>query len=235
MTTEAERYPIFAEGATAFQGFLNKVFGWMFAGLAVSGVVAFALEPRFERALREGTFSEGTYIGVMIAQLVVVLVLTVGLNRLPAGAATFLFLLYAGLTGVTFAAIFTLFEVSDIAAAFFATAGMFGAMALIGYTTKRDLTRFASFLYMALIGVVIASVIGLFADFALIDFVVIYVGLLVFLGLTVVDVWRLKKVHLEGAGTEAVRKAAIYGALQLYLDFINIFIRILLIMGRSRR
>ena len=233
---QAEPYPqpYAAPAATAFQTFLSKVFGWMTVGLGITGVVSFYLERRFEQSIQSGTFSEGWFWAVIIAQLVVVLGLSFGINRISAGLATFLFLFYSALTGVTFGVIFTAYDFADVFAAFLVTGGTFGAMALIGYTTKRDLSRFGSFLIMALFGLIIASVVGFFFDLPAINWLMLYGGLVIFLGLTIVDVNRLKRMQLQGASAEGVRKAAIFGALQLYLDFINIFIRILAIMGGRR-
>ncbi len=232
---DVERYaprPIAAPAA--FPTFLNKVFTWMTVGLAITGVVAFWLEDRFARAIASGTFSEGWFWAMIIAQLVVVFGLSLGINRISATTATALFLFYSALTGVTFGVLFTVYDVGDVFAAFLVSAGMFGGMAVIGYTTKRDLSRVGSFLIMALWGLILAWVVGFFFNLPAIDWLMLYGGLVIFLGLTIVDVNRLKRVAIEGQSAEVVQRAAIIGALQLYLDFINIFIRILAIMGGRR-
>ncbi len=201
---------------------MAKVYGWMTLALAITGVVAFALQGKVPNEL---------VMPLFLVQIGLVIAIAWGMRRISAGAATALFIIYAALMGVTMSVIFTVYTTGDIAAAFFATGGTFGVMSLIGWVTKRDLTKFGGFLLFALIGVVIATVVGIFIQAAIITFIWLYVGLLVFMGLTVYETWLLKKTAAAavagGAATE--RKFAILGALSLYLNFINIFIRMLAI------
>ncbi len=209
--------------------FLTKVYGWMTLGLAVTGVTAFLM--------RSVAIPAGLFYLLIFGELGLVFAISLGINRMQAGTATALFILYSGLTGVTLSVLLRLYDVGTIFAAFFVSAGMFAAMALWGWVTKRDLTKFGSFLFMALIGVVIASVVGIFWSPPFITFIWLYVGLFVFLGLTVYEVWQLRRMAAGAVamGAEGERKVAIIGALGLYLNFINIFIRMLSILGGTRR
>jgi hypothetical protein len=146
-----------------------------------------------------------------------------------------MFLFYSALSGVTFASIFLIYTSSSIASAFFVAAGTFGAMSVYGYVTKRDLSGWGSFLFMGLIGIVIASVVNIFMQSPIIHYVTSYVGVLVFVGLTAYDTQKIKRIGAAGfADGESRHKAAIIGALHLYLDFINLFLMLLRIMGDRR-
>lgn len=223
--------PVPAEREAVFQSFLSKVFAWMFVGLGVSGVIAFWFRDNMAERIAQGNLSPWIMWGLPIAQIVAVLALSFGIRRISASTATILYIGYAALTGLTFAWIFALYELSTIWAAFIASAGMFGAMALIGYTTKKDLTKFGMILIMALIGSLIAGLVTMFFAPGISNFIWIWGMLVIFLGLTVYDVWRMKRQFVSGQDDELVRKATIIGALSLYLDFINIFIRMLAILG----
>lgn len=222
-----------AEVAQSEQSFLTKVFGWMALGLAITFAIALIFE------------SQGARIApflwpAIFVQFGIAIGMGFGLRKLSAGAVTALFLLYCAITGFTFAVLFAALEQAGQAAviwpAFLATAGTFGLMALIGATTKMDLSKFGAFLFFALIGIVIVSVIGIFIHAAAITWIVMYGGLLVFMGLTVYEVWALKNSRKTAdlLGPAGDRKLAVFGAFSLYLNFINIFIRMLYILGGSR-
>ena len=145
------------------------------------------------------------------------------------------FFLYAGLNGVTLAPLFLLYTTASLASTFFVTAGTFAAMSFYGYTTKKDLTSWGSFLFMGLIGIIIASVVNIFLQNSMLYWVISYAGVLIFIGLTAYDTQKIKEMNILGnEGTEEDTKEAIRGALKLYLDFINLFIMLLRIMGTRR-
>jgi hypothetical protein len=149
--------------------------------------------------------------------------------------ATGVFLLYAGLTGVTFSTLFVVYTSASITSTFLVTAGTFGAMSLYGYTTKKDLTSWGSFLFMGLIGLIIASVVNMFMQNSMMSTIISYVGVLIFVGLTAYDTQKIKEMNIIGnEGTDEDTKEAIQGALTLYLDFINLFLMLLRLMGDRR-
>jgi hypothetical protein len=154
---------------------------------------------------------------------------------MSASQATGTFMLYAGLTGVTFSSIFLVYTASSITSAFMTTAGTFGAMSVYGYTTKKDLTSWGSFLFMGLVGIIIASVVNIFLQSPAMYWLTTYAGVLIFVGLTAYDTQKIKNMNIIGnEGTEEDTKEAIMGALTLYLDFINLFLMLLRIMGDRR-
>ncbi|MFN8103504.1 MAG: Bax inhibitor-1/YccA family protein [Acidimicrobiia bacterium] len=221
------------EVAQREQSFLTKVFGWMALGLGITFVIALMFQ------------SQGAKIApflwpAIFIQLGIAIGMGFGLRKLSAGAVTALFLVYCAITGFTFAVLFAALAAAGQAGviwpAFLATGGTFGLMALIGATTKMDLSKFGAFVFFALIGIVIVSLIGIFIHAAAITWLVMYGGLLVFMGLTVYEVWALKnsQKYAEMLGPAGDRKLAVYGAFSLYLNFINIFIRMLYILGGSR-
>ncbi len=217
------------EIAAEQQGFMVQVFGWMSAGLLVSGLVAHWI------ATNLGAIGMGTFIISAIIQLVVVISLVKRVERMSARQATGLFIFYSALTGVTLSTLLLVYTAESVASTFMITAGVFSAMALYGYTTKKDLTSWGSFLFMGLIGIIIASVVNMFLRSSVMGMVISYIGVLVFTGLTAYDVQQIKESNIIGnAGTEEDTKEAIVGALRLYLDFINLFIMLLSITGDRR-
>jgi hypothetical protein len=175
------------------------------------------------------------FYGLLIAELLLVITLSGAIQRLSASAATGFFLLYSALSGVTLAAIFVLYTQSSIASTFLVTAGTFGAMSIYGHVTRRDLTSWGSFLFMGLIGFLLASVVNMFLHSEMIYWVSTYCGILIFVGLTAYDTQKLKVLAMGGfASGEDRHKAAILGALRLYLDFINLFLLLLRVLGRRR-
>jgi FtsH-binding integral membrane protein len=218
----------------AANGFFPRVYGWMTAGLGLTALAAlFTLAtPALLQAIFENKL---VFYGLMIGELGLVIALSAAINRIGALTATLMFLLYSILNGVTLAAIFLVYTQSSIANAFVVTAGTFAAMSLYGMATKRDLTGLGSFMFMGLIGIVIASVVNIFMQSAMITWVVSYIGVLVFVGLTAYDTQKLKRIGQQSfADGASLQKAAILGALTLYLDFINLFLMLLRIMGDRR-
>ncbi len=223
------------ERVAAAQGdFIRRVYNWMGLGLAVTALVA--LYTASNHALLGFIFGTPLlFFGLIIGQLAVVIVLSAGINRLQASTATFLFFLYSALTGLTLSVIFLAYTRASIASTFFVTAGTFGVMSVYGYTTQRDLTSWGSFLFMGLIGIILASVVNIFLHSETVYWVVTYAGILIFVGLTAYDTQKLKEMAMAGfANEELERKSAVMGALRLYLDFINLFLMLLRVMGNRR-
>jgi FtsH-binding integral membrane protein len=218
-----------AERVTAF---LRLVYGWMFAGLAVTAVVAYLVagSPAIVTAIATNRF---LFWMLAIAQLGVVLLLSARVGSLAPGTAAALFLGYSALTGVTMAFVLLIYTGESVATTFFITAGMFGATALYGTTTQRSLAGVGQFMFMGLIGMVIASIVGMFWHNDGLQFVISFIGVIVFTGLAAWDAQRMKAMALalpEGASGSY----AVVGALSLYLDFINLFLSLLRFVGNRR-
>ncbi|WPM83852.1 Bax inhibitor-1/YccA family protein [Apirhabdus apintestini] len=235
-----DRYPqsggsSIIQSGSRLQTYMAQVFGWMTCGLLLTAFVAwFAANTP---AVMMFVFSSKlTFFGLVIAQLALVFVLSGMVHKLSPGVATGLFMLYSALTGLTFASIFLVYTYSSIASAFLITGGMFGAMSFYGYTTKRDLSRFGSLLFMGLIGIVLASLVNIWLKSTPLMWAVTYIGVLVFVGLTAYDTQKLKAIgeQMENRSGDDMRKYAIMGALTLYLDFINLFMMLLRIFGNRR-
>jgi len=218
-----------AERVTAF---LRSVYGWMCVGLALTAVVALqvASSPTLLRTLVANQF---LFLGLIVAELGLVFYLSARAVRLAPGTATALFVVYAALNGVTLSFIFLAYTGESVASTFVVTAGMFGAMALYGSTTKRSLAGFGQFLFMGLIGLVLASLVGIFWHNDALQFVISAVGVIVFTGLAAWDAQRLKQMALAIPEGQA-GSMAIVGALALYLDFINLFLFLLRFLGARR-
>ncbi len=216
--------------------FVRSVYNWMAIGLGLTGAVAFAVA-NSPTILQVVYGNQILFFGLIIAELVLVFSISARVNKMQASTATGLFLLYAGLNGVTLAFVFLVFTASSIASTFFVCAATFVACSIYGWTTKRDLTSMGSFLFMGLIGIIIASVVNIFVKSSAVATIVSYVGVLVFVGLTAWDTQKLKSMAMsqpDGLEAGVVRKGAILGALSLYLDFINLFLMLLRIMGATR-
>ena len=213
--------------------FFNAVYAWMCSGLALSAVVAWYVASRPEILAK---FGLGGMIALFIAQVVLVSVIAGATQRLSAGVAAALFMLYAALNGVMLSGIFMMYSHAAIGSAFAITAGMFGAMSLYGFLTHKDLTGLGSMLFMALVGLVIASFVSIFWRNTILGTIINYVGVLIFTGLTAYDTQKLKVWAIQTGGNAALAaRLSINGALTLYLDFINLFILILRIMSQNRR
>jgi FtsH-binding integral membrane protein len=217
------------------QGFLQRVFTWMFAGLGVTAATAWVIGSS-DHLLSQVTSNPIILIIVFVGQLGLVLTISAAINRISVPVALGLFFLYAALNGVIFAFVFELYTKQSIFTTFLITAGMFGAVAAWGYVTKRDLSGMGTFLFMALIGLILASVVNFFVASTGLYWITTYAGVLIFCGLTAYDMQKLKNYAAAGASSEeAESKASIQGALALYLDFINLFLFLLRIFGQSRR
>jgi FtsH-binding integral membrane protein len=214
------------------RAYMLRVYNYMALGLALTGAVAFLTfsNPSFYQAI----FATPLAWVVMLAPLGFVMVLSFGIRRLSAGTAQVLFWVFAGVMGLSLSSIFFAYAHSDIARVFFITAASFGALSLWGYTTQRDLTAFGSFLFIGLVGLVIAMVVNIFLHSSGLDFALSVVGVLIFAGLTAYDTQRIKSMYMEGLDGEVATKTAVMGALALYLDFINMFLMLLRLMGSNR-
>lgn len=211
---------------------IRKVFTWMTMALVITGIVAFGVASN--PGLMQSVFSGKTPLVLCAIEVGLVIFLSARLHKLSLLTATLCFVAYSVLNGVTLSAIFIAFSMSSIVQTFFVCAGTFGAMALIGYTTRKDLSKMGSILFMALIGLIIAGAVNLFLGSSLLDLVISGVGVLVFTGLTAWDVQKIKQIFLQcpDAGSELTQKVALLGALTLYLDFVNLFLYLLRIFGR---
>ncbi|MBS1978232.1 MAG: Bax inhibitor-1/YccA family protein [Bacteroidetes bacterium] len=227
--------PLSIESAIAeTQRFMVKVYSWMSFALIVTGLVAMYVAG--SQALLNLIFGNTfIFIGLIIGELVLVGALAGWVNKMSANTATLIFLVYAAINGLTFAAIFLLYTAESIATTFFITAGTFGAMSIYGYTTKSDLSGWRNTLMMCLFGLVIASVVNIFLGSSVLYWVTTYMGVLIFVGLTAYDTQKIKNMNIIGnEGTDEDKKEAIMGALTLYLDFINLFLYLLRLFGRRK-
>jgi FtsH-binding integral membrane protein len=211
--------------------YMLRIYNYMASGLALTGIVAYAFA------------QSGLYIAiartpliwlVMLAPLGLVMWLSYGINRMQASTAQALFWVYAALMGVSLASVFLVFTGESVARVFFITAGTFGAMSLYGYTTQRDLSQWGSFLFMGLIGIIIASVVNIFLASSALQFAISVIGVIVFVGLTAYDTQQIKEMYFENDDAQTAGKKAIMGALRLYLDFINLFMMLLQLFGSRR-
>lgn len=210
--------------------FLLSVYNWMAMGLAITGVIAYGVsKSSFVEAMATNPI---LLIVIVLLQLGVVMGLTFAINKIPAGAAIGGFFLYSALTGLTMSLIFLVYTGSSIASTFFVCAGMFGAVSAFGYFTKTDLSKFGSFFFMALIGLILASVVNIFLKSTMMNYIISYAGVLIFVGLTAYDTQKIKKMSQStNIDTDQGKKSAIFGSLMLYLDFINMFMFLLRIFG----
>jgi len=216
------------------QRFMVRVYNWMTAGLATTGFLAFYVS-NSETMMNIIHGNPIVPIVLIVAQLGLVVYLSGWIEKMSASQATGIFMLYAGLTGLTFSFIFIAYTTASITSTFFVTAGTFAAMSIYGYTTKKDLTSWGSFLFMGLIGIIIASLVNMFLQNEAMHWIITYAGVLIFIGLTAYDTQKIKEMNILGnEGTDEDTKEAISGALRLYLDFINLFLMLLRIMGDRR-
>jgi uncharacterized protein len=215
------------------QSVMTQVYAWMTAGLLVTGAIAMfvASSPALVMAIVGNVF---IFFGLIIGQLALVWFLSARIMELSPTAATGLFLGYAALNGLTFAVIFLAYTASSIAGTFFVTAGTFGAMSAWGYFTKRDLSGMGNFLFMALIGLILASIVNLFWANSALYWIITYAGVLIFVALTAYDTQQIKRMIAEVRDEQNAQRVAIFGALKLYLDFINLFLFLLRILGDRR-
>ncbi len=220
-----------AEVDVGLRQYMLRVYNYMAGGLALTGIVAYvAAESGFYAAISNTPLS----LIVMLAPLALVLLLSFRIQTMSLGSAHLAFWAFAGSFGLSLAGIFLLYTGLSIASTFFITAAMFLAMSLYGYTTNRDLTGVGSFLFMGLIGIVIASLVNAFLGSPALQFAISVIGVVVFTGLTAWDTQRIKEIYFAGDDTAVMGKKAIMGALRLYLDFLNLFLMMLQFVGQRR-
>ena len=226
--TYIERIP------TVEADFMQKVYLWMTLALSLTGFVAYRTT-QSEFLLGQIFGSSFGFIGIILVELALVFWISSGIQRMSSNMAIGLFLLYSVLNGLTFSVLLIAYTGASVASTFFITAGMFGAMSVYGYTTKQDLSSWGNLLFMALIGLILASVVNIFLPSSGLYWIISYIGVLVFVGLTAYDTQKIKELAAQViAESEEGRKVAILGALTLYLDFINMFIFMLRILGNRR-
>jgi uncharacterized protein len=218
---------------TAYSALIKKVYSWMALALCVTGLTAYYVAGN--TALISAIVTNRIlFFGLIIGELALVFGLTAAINRISFSKAMLMFLLYSVLNGVTMSTIFLAYTMSSIATTFFVTAGTFGVMAFIGYTTKKDMSNFAGFFMMAIIGLIIATVVNMFVASTMLDWIITYAGVFIFIGLTAYDSQKIKNMLMEYGNdvNEGTQKLALMGSLMLYLDFINLFIYMLRIFGK---
>jgi len=220
--------------------YMLGVYNYMAAGLAITGVVAYALSLALvdasgqPTALMQTLFLSPLKWVIFLAPLGFVFYLSARISRMSVGTAQATFWAFAALMGVSIASIFLVYTKMSIASTFFTTAAGFGALSLYGYTTKRDLSPIGSFLIIGLVGIILASIINIFLKSAGMSFAISAIGVLIFAGLTAFDTQRIKEMYVEGDDVAVMGRKSIMGALTLYLDFINMFLFLLRFMGNSR-
>lgn len=223
-----------AEAEELQRAFLVKVYGWMMAGLLITGAASM-LTLNTPGLLEMLYSSQWVVLALFLVQIGLVGWLSLRLEKMTAATATTIFIGYAALTGLTLSIIFLMYTTESLASTFIVTAGMFGVMSAYGYFTKRDLSGLGSFLMMGLIGMILASVVNIFLGNSTIYWITTYIGILIFVGLTAYDTQKIKAMGLSATmGSEAEQKGAIMGALKLYLDFINLFLLLLRVLGKRR-
>jgi FtsH-binding integral membrane protein len=230
-----------AEFDAGLRAHMLHVYNYMASGVLLTGILAYAFAHTpallaLVYQVNEAGRVSPTLLGwiAMFSPLALILVMQLGLNRLSLGALQASFWAFAGLMGVSLSSIFLQFTGESIARVFFITAASFGALSLYGYTTKRDLGPLGKFLFMGLIGILIASVVNIFLASSMMQFVISVLGVLIFAGLTAYDTQKVKELYYAGYGQDTTAKLSILGALTLYLDFINLFIMLLQLFGARR-
>lgn len=219
----------------AFPALMQKVYLWMAMALAITGLTAFYVAGN-ESLLYTIANSRGLLLGLMIAEVGLVMWLSAGINRMSFAMAGVMFGVYAILNGVTFSFLLLAYTMESIATTFFVTAGTFGALSLFGLFTKRDLGAVGRFLFMALIGLIIATIVNMFVASTMFEWALTYIGLFIFCGLTAYDTQMMKRILSESEmeGQTNLLKIALLCSLSLYLDFINMFLYLLRIFGDRR-
>lgn len=235
MVNEAEgTYTRSYSPSTTLPVLMRKVYTWMALALVITGITAYgvATTPSLIMAIANNSI---LFWGLIIAEFGLVIGISNMIHKLSLTTATLLFILYSVINGATLSFIFLLYTMSSISSVFFITAGTFAVMALIGYTTKIDLSKMGNILYMAVIGLVIATVVNMFVHSSGFQLIISYVGVLVFVGLTAYDTQKIKlMLNEQSSANESAQKLALLGALSLYLDFVNLFLYLLRIFGDRR-
>jgi FtsH-binding integral membrane protein len=210
-----------------------KVYNYMASGVLLTGIVAmyFANAMIADPALKETIFGGPLGMVLMFSPFIMVLVMSFGINKLSPLALQACYWVFAALMGVSLSSILLVYTGASVAKVFFITAATFGSLSLYGYTTKKSLSGMGSFLFMGLIGLIIASIVNMFLGSGMLDFVISVIGVLIFAGLTAYDTQKIKQMYIDGHGSETTAKLSIMGALKLYLDFINMFLFMLRLFG----
>ena len=221
--------------ADATRVFFRNVYTYMFGALGISGILAYVVGTNLQYFANlfltaDGQISMTFYI-VVFSPILISLAIQWGVERFSMGILTLLFVAYSALMGLSLSTIFIAFPMGDIIRTFFVSAGAFGGMALLGYTTKVDLTKFGSLLYMVLIGMIIASLVNIFTKSGELDFIISCIGVFVFTGLTAYQMQQLKQVSQSGLNGEQMQKMSLIGGLQLYILFVNLFLSLLRLLG----
>jgi len=211
--------------------YMLGVFNYMASGLALTGIVAYVFA---HTGLYEAMMRSGAGFIVMIAPLAIIFFMSFKARTMRTSTAQVLFWVFSALMGASLSYIFIRYTGASVARVFFITAGTFAAASLFGYVTKRDLTKMGSFLFMGLIGIIIAMIVNIFLGSSTLEFVISAIGVVVFTGLTAFDTQRIKEVYVESDGRDVMVKKSILGAVSLYLNFINLFMMLLNFMGASR-
>ena len=216
----------------AFPILMRKVYVWMTLALVITGFTAYGVAT--SPGILQAIFSNQIlFWGLIIAEFALVIGVSAAINKLSLTTATLMFILYSVINGATLSIILLAYTMSSVATVFFITAGTFAAMALVGYTTKTDLTSIGKIVFMALIGLIIATIVNIFVKSSGLTLILNYVGVLVFVGLTAYDSQKIKQMLMQAPDAgEGAQKLALLGALSLYLDFINLFIYLLRIFGK---
>ena len=240
-TATTKKTVVMDEGLRAY---MLKVYNYMATGVLLTGVVAL-LTFKMSVVTEGGSIVALTKIGnaiylsglkwiIMLAPLGIVFYMSFGINKMSSSKAQTVFWIFAGLMGLSLSSILLVYTGLSVTRVFFITSATFGAMSIYGYTTKRDLTKFGSFLMMGLIGIIIASLVNIFLKSSMMYFVISILGVLIFVGLTAYDTQKIKNMYVASDSGEVIGKKAIMGALTLYLDFINLFIMLLRLFGQRR-
>lgn len=222
------------KGIVSEQSLLRDVYVWMSAALAITGFVSYYVSNDYN--ILSLIFGNQTvFWGLCIAELALVLGLSAAINKISAMTATLMFIIYSVINGATLASIFLVYEMGSIASTFFVTAGTFGAMAIYGSATKTDLTKIGNICIMALIGIIIASLVNIFlVKSGMMELIINIAGVVIFVGLTAYDSQKIKALLYNAESTEVGQKIAVLGALTLYLDFINLFLKLLALFGKKK-
>lgn len=220
------------EASYAFPALMRKTYLWMSMALVITGLTAYVVATN--AAISSYIFMHSQLIWVLfLAEIGLVIGLSAAIRKISLSTATLMFVAYAALNGITFSSLFYVYTMGSLASTFFITAGTFGAMSLVGFFTKTDLSSMGKILLMALIGLIIASVVNIFVASSGLEMLMTYLGVLIFVGLTAYDTQKIKQMFLMAPdASESTQKYAVLGALTLYLDFINLFLYLLRIFGR---
>jgi FtsH-binding integral membrane protein len=220
------------EASYAFPALMRKTYLWMSMALVITGLTAYVVATN--AAISSYLFMHSQLIWVLfLAEIGLVIGLSAAIRKISLSTATLMFVAYAALNGITFSSLFYVYTMGSLASTFFITAGTFGAMSLVGFFTKTDLSSMGKILLMALIGLIIASVVNIFVASSGLEMLMTYLGVLIFVALTAYDTKKIKQMFLMAPdASESTQKYAVLGALTLYLDFINLFLYLLRIFGR---